>query len=123
MERTHIWEHAEVLQEAKRLEAKAVHLSFRHNKTSVVHWRRFQSQLPVSMEPTQLLETLRDLPTPAIQGADAGAPGVGPVTPQLTQNVPPKCYPVAVTGSSAVGGPISAPAFSDIRWSLLKPDR
>ena len=109
----------EVLEEARRLEAERIHLNFRQNETSAVHQRRFQSRLPVTMEPARLFET----PPAAMQGAGAGAPGTGPVIPQLTQDVDSKYNRISSgsIGSPASTNPVSDRAFPNTNWSLFKP--
>lgn len=71
------------------MEVEAVHHSFLENEMSVVHRRRFQSWLLVSMELIRLFEIPRDLRAATIQGADADTRGAGNCYTQLAQNVLP----------------------------------
>lgn len=64
---------AYILNETKRLEEAAVHLSFCQIETEVIHRRRHQSRLPAAIEPTQLFNTLRDLPALFNSGTNMGS--------------------------------------------------
>lgn len=57
---------ARVMEEQRRLEAESLNHHLHQNKLATVHQSRFQSRLPVMMDPARLFMTL----APMVQGPE-----------------------------------------------------